>query len=154
MDGEVSSTDFSNAATGMSGDTVLTKKVDELSKVLSGLIDTNKKQEQKVIDLEKKQVEINNRLRAQERYTSKDCVIICNPPFDSRDNRNVLRNKLKFFENFLNIKLDEKRIKARHKLPGTADNGCPESVICKFVTLTKKIGFLVQRGILRKSRVH
>ena len=54
MDGEVSSSDFSNTATGMSGDTVLTKKVDELSKVVSGLIDTNKKQEQKIIDLEKK----------------------------------------------------------------------------------------------------
>ena len=69
MDGEVSSTNFSNTATGMSGDTVLTKKVDELSKVVSGLIDTNKKLEQKIIDLEKKQVEKNDRLRAQERYT-------------------------------------------------------------------------------------
>ena len=43
MDGEVSSSDFSNTATGMSGNTVLTKKVDELSKVVSGLLDTNKK---------------------------------------------------------------------------------------------------------------
>ena len=82
MYGEVSSSDFSNTATGMSGDTVLTKKVDELSKVVSGLIETNEKQE-KIIDLETKQVEISDRLRAQERYTSKDCVIICNPPFDS-----------------------------------------------------------------------
>ena len=86
----------------------------------------------------KKQVEINDRLRAQERYTSKDCVIICNPPFDSRDSRNVLRNTLKFFENFLNIKLDENRIKACHILPGTAANGCPESVICKFVYFDEK----------------
>ena len=54
MDGEVSSTHFSNTATGMSGGTVLTKKVDELSEVVSGVIDTNKKQEQKIIDLDKK----------------------------------------------------------------------------------------------------
>ena len=100
MDGEVFSSDFSKTATGMSGDTVLSKKVHEKSKVVSGLIDTNKKQEQKIIDLEKKQVEINDRLIAQERYTSKDCVIICNPPFDSRDNRNVLRNTLKFLKTF------------------------------------------------------
>ena len=53
MDGEVSSSSFSSTATGMSGDTVLTKKVDELSKVVSRLIDTNKKQEQKIIYLEK-----------------------------------------------------------------------------------------------------
>ena len=128
--------------------------IHELSKVVSGLIDTNKKQEQKTIDLEKKQVEINDRLRAQERYTTKDCVIICNPPFDSRDNQNVLRNTLKFFENFLNIKLEENRIKACHILPGTAANGCPESVICKFVYFDEKDRFLVQRGNLRKSRVH
>ena len=138
MDGEVSSTDFSNTATGMSGDTVLTKKVDELSKIVPGLKDTNKKQEQKIIDLEKKQVEINDRRKAQERYTSKDCVIICNPPFDSRDNRNVLQNTLKFFENFLNIRLDGNRIKACPMLPGTAANGCPESMICKFVYFEEK----------------
>ena len=72
MDGEVSSSDFSETATGMSGDSVLSKKVHELSKVVSGLIDTNKKQVQKIIDLEKKQVEINDRLRAQKRYTSMD----------------------------------------------------------------------------------
>ena len=39
---------------------------------------------------------MNDRLRAQERYTSKDCVIICNPPFDSKDQRNVLKNTLFF----------------------------------------------------------
>ena len=49
----VSSSDFSKTATDVSGDTVLSKKVHELSKVVSGLIDTNKKQEQKIIDLEK-----------------------------------------------------------------------------------------------------
>ena len=53
MDGEVSPSGFSNTATGMSGDTVLTRKVDEQSKVVCGLKDTNKKQEQKTIDLEK-----------------------------------------------------------------------------------------------------
>ena len=138
MDDEVSSSGFSNAATGMSGDTVLTKKVDELSKVLCGLIDKNKKQEQKLIDLERKQDEINDRLRAQERYTNKGCVIICNTPFDSRDSRNLLRNTLKFFEILLNIQLDENRIKACHILPGTAANGCPELVICKFVYFDEK----------------
>ena len=49
MDGEVSSSDFSNTATGMSGDTVLTKKVDELSKVVSGLIDTNENRNKKLL---------------------------------------------------------------------------------------------------------
>ena len=115
------------------------------------ITDTNKKQEQEIIDLEKKQGEINDRLRAQERYTSKDCVIICNPPFDSRDIRNVLRNTLKFFENFVNINL-ENRIKACHILPGTAANGCPESVICKFVYFDEKYRVFGAKRKLKKIK--
>ena len=130
----------------------MTKEVDELSKVVSELIDTNKNRKKKLL-ISKKQVETIDRLRAQEGYTSRDCVTICNSPFDSRDSRNVLPNTLKFFENFMKIKLDENRIKACHILPGTAANGFPESVICKFIYF-EKIGFLVQKGNLRKSRVH
>ena len=39
---------------------------------------------------------MNDRLRAQKRYTGKACVIICNPPFDSKDQRNVRKNTLIF----------------------------------------------------------
>ena len=98
MDIGESSSNYANNTSGMSGDTNLSKNsFDELSKIVVDLVEINKNQELKIQELEKKQQEMNNRLRAQERYTSKDCVIICNPPFDSKDQRNVLKNTLIFF---------------------------------------------------------
>ena len=44
---------------------------------------------------------MSDRLKAQERYISKDCVIICNPPFDSKDQRNVLKKTLISFDEYL-----------------------------------------------------
>ena len=76
---------------------------------------------------------MNERLRAQERYTSKDCLIICNPPFDSRDSKNVLKNTLRFVCDFLKLNLTENRIKACHILQGTANGDQYDLVICKFV---------------------
>ena len=82
MDIGESSSNFASDTSGMSGDTKLSKKAfDELSKIVVGLVETDKNQELKIQELEKKHQEMSNRLRAQERYTSKDCVIICNPPF-------------------------------------------------------------------------
>ena len=74
MDIGESSSNFANDTSGMSGDTNLSKNsFDELSKIVVGLVETNKNQELKIQELEKKQQEMNDRLRAQERYTSKDC---------------------------------------------------------------------------------
>ena len=78
----------------------LKKQVDQLQNSVTGLIAKNKEQESKIKNLEKMQFDMNERLRAQERYTSKDCLIICNPPFDPRDSKNVLKNTLRFFAIF------------------------------------------------------
>ena len=72
-----SSSNFANDTSGMSGEKNLSKKsFGELSKIVVGLAETNKNQKLKIQELEKKQQEMNDCLRAQERYTSKDCVII------------------------------------------------------------------------------
>ena len=42
------------------------------------------KQECDITGLKLKQLNIDTRLRAQERYTSKDSVLVWNPPFDAR----------------------------------------------------------------------
>ena len=60
----------------------LKKQVDQLQNSVTGLIAKNKDQESKIKNLEKMQFD-----RAQERYTSKDCLIICNPPFNPRDSK-------------------------------------------------------------------
>ena len=116
----------------------LKKQVDQLQNSVTGLIAKNKQQENKIKNLEKMQFDMNERLRAQERYTSKDCLIICNPPFDPRDSKNVLKNNLRFFSDFLKINLTENRIKACHILPGTANGDQYDSVICKFVYFDEK----------------
>ena len=102
MDIGQSSSNIANDTSGMSGDTNLPKKsLNELSKIVVGLVERNKNQGLKIQELEKKRQEMNDRLRAQERYTSKDCVIICNPTFDSKDQRNELKNTLFFLKNIL-----------------------------------------------------
>ena len=86
MDIGESSSNYANDTSGMSGETNLSKKsFDELSKIVVDLVETNKNQDLKIEELEKKQQEMNDRLRAQKCYTSRDCVIICNPPFDSTE---------------------------------------------------------------------
>ena len=99
----------------------LKNQVDQLQNSVTGLIAENNEQESKIKNLEKMQFDMNERLRAQEGCTSKDCLIICNQPFDPRDSKNVLKNTLRFFSDFLKINLTENRIKACHVLPGTAN---------------------------------
>ena len=102
MENGESSNNFANDTSGMRGDTNLSKKsFDELSKIVVGLVKTNKKQQLKIQELEKKQQEMNDRLRVQEHYTSKDCVIICNPPFDSIDQLYLPIKTLFFLMNIL-----------------------------------------------------
>ena len=61
----------------------------------------------------------NERLRAQERYSRKDSVLIVNPPFNERTSKNVTYDTLKFFDNFLGVKLTVDSIKACHVMPDT-----------------------------------
>ena len=114
------------------------KHVNELNKCVSGLVEKNQVQDAKIRTLEKRQFDINERLRAQERYSRKDSIIICNPPFDSNDNRHVLENTLWFFDAYLNIRIGEERIVACHILPGTGNKDRYDSVICKFVHFDQK----------------
>ena len=116
----------------------LRKHVNELNKCVSGLVEKNQVQDAKIRTLEKRQFDINERLRAQERYSRKDSIIICNPPFDSNDNRHVLENTLWFFDAYLNIRIGEERIVACHILPGTGNKDRYDSVICKFVHFDQK----------------
>ena len=68
------------------------------------------------------QFDMNERRRAQERYTSKDCLIICNPLIDTKDRKNGLKITFRFFSDFLKINLTENRIKACHILKGTTNH--------------------------------
>ena len=61
----------------------------------------------------------NDRIRPLERYTFKNNLIIKNPPFNPRDNENLLKNILNFFKNYLKIDYIDGRhdLVAYHILP-------------------------------------
>ena len=67
------------------------KKEIELLKAKNNLPDEG------IRELKAKKKNINDRLRAQERYTRKDSLLIVNPPFDARQVCNVTHETLKFF---------------------------------------------------------
>ena len=52
----------------------------------------------------------------------------------------------------MNVKLETNRFKACHILPGTKTNGCPESVICKFVYFDEKDRAFCLRRKLKKIK--
>ena len=84
--------------------------------------------------------DINERLREQERYSSKDSVTMKNPPFDTRDSTNLFVNIQKIFKEFLNIDVYESELQAYHILPSRSelpDNLMPP-VIIKFIKFAQK----------------
>ena len=72
-------------------------KVSELQKEIDGLKMISGAQQLRIQELEKNQRDMQERLRAQERYSRKDSVIILNPPYDARNVRDVTMETLKFF---------------------------------------------------------
>ena len=82
------------------------EKVSELTKEVRFLRSKTEQQEQEIAKLRENQKNMNNRLRCQERYSRKDCVLISNPPFEARKSADVTRDTLKFFQNFLGMKID------------------------------------------------
>ena len=86
---------------------------------------------------------LDNRLREQERYASKDSIIIDNPPCDARHEGTFLPQLLVFLNKMYkktDITISESRLKAYHILPGPVplqDNLMP-SIIVKFVHFSDK----------------
>ena len=93
-----------------------TSQIQELQKEVSKLRKTIVEQDQKIEMLTKNQKNMNDRLRAQERYSRKDSVLIVNPPFNSRSVQDVTLETLKFFDKFLGVYLERPSIKACHML--------------------------------------
>ena len=72
------------------------QQVDELGDKRTGLTSKNFVQKQKTGKVENQQPGMKLRLRAQERFTGKGCVVICSSHSDPTDGRHVLGNISKF----------------------------------------------------------
>ena len=101
--------------------------------------------------LENRTRDKNERLREQERYSSKDSVIIKNPPFDARDLTNLFVKIQKFFKEFLKVDVYESELKSYHILPSRSelpDNLMPP-VIIKLIKFAQRDLVYKQRKLLR-----
>ena len=97
---------------------------------------------------------LNDQLRAQERYTRKDSIIIVNPPFDARKFNDVTAEALKFFQNFLKMHIPFENINACHVLHNTGNAMQLPSVICKFLYFDEKNNVYYKRWHLKKKQSH
>ena len=128
------STNTEDVANGIvSKNNTQTSQIQELQTEVSKLRKTIVEKDQKNEMLTKNQKNLNDRLRAQERYSRQDSVLIVNPPFDSRSVQDVTLETLKFFDKFLEVYMERPSIKACHIVPGQLKYNNMPTVIGKFI---------------------
>ena len=93
-------------------------------------------------------------MRAQERYSRNDSVLIVNPSFNARTSKKVTYDTLKFFDDFLGVKLRVDSIKACHIIPNTETEYKMSTVICKFFYFNDKLEVFKKKRALRKAKNH
>ena len=113
-------------------------KVKELSAEINNLREIVHDQKDEIERLKSNQENLNKRLRAQERYTRKDSILVVNPPFDARVVNDVTRETLKFFEQFLKITIAYDSIKACHIISGNPMGNSVPHVNCKYIYFDQK----------------
>ena len=109
---------------------------DEVNTIVSELEKVKKfsqKQCEEMENLKKITKNLNDRLRAQERYIRKDSIIIVNPPFDARKSNEATAEARKFFQFLKKIHIPFENIKACHILTNTGNAMQLPSLICKFL---------------------
>ena len=139
----------SNPARGSVSKTSDTK-VSELQKEIVSLKMISVDQQLRIQELEKNQRNIQERLRAQERFSRKDSIIILNPPYDARNVSGETMETLKFFQNFLGKTIKYEGVKFYHVLPGDTAIFL-RSVICKSIYFEDKTQVWKNRRALRKK---
>ena len=98
--------------------------------------------------------ELEMHVREQEKYTSKDFLVVDNPPFDPNVDDDALLELIVFFiKKFLRYELEPSKIKACHILPGRAEEkGLMASVIVKFLYFRDKNQIYANQMYLRGQK--
>ena len=147
-----SSSTFKPIASEVVVSSIQDTEVSALKKEIELLKAKNNLQDEEIRELKAKQKNINDRPRAQERYTRKDSLLIVNPPFDARQVCNVTHETLKFFEKFLGVEITEDSIKACHIIPNSGNEFQLPTVICKFIYFADKQSINEKRKLLKKTK--
>ena len=118
------------------------------------------KQECEITGLKLKQLNIDTRLRAQERYKSKASALVWNPPFDGRAVDDVTDAIIDFFRTSLKVIISRGGIKACHMYMGNYGENMP-TINCKFVYFDNKHAVYkamrnlkYQKNILNKRNIY
>ena len=154
MTEEMEATPATTTEVSVSTKNKLELEVNSLKNEVQILKNKTVEQEKEIKKLKGDQEKIDERLRAQERYSRKDCVLIVNPPFNANTCRDVTMESLKFFNKFLNIYITPDFIKACHIIPNTGGPERMPTVICKFIRFPDKDAVFRERRKLRKARNH
>ena len=130
----------------------LEKEVRELRNEVSLLNKKNEAYERELSEIKETQGNMQERLRAQERYSRKDSVFVKNPPFDARNVPDVTFETIRFFKSYLETNIHYDRIKACHIIPNSGGKGLTPTVICKFIYFADKDKIFSKRRLLRKKQ--
>ena len=132
---------------------------DESTKHVVSTIISELKKTQNEVSMQFKKIEdfcseLEMRVREQERYTSKDSIIVDNPPFDPNVDDDALLELIVFFiKTFLRYELEPSKIKGCHILPGCVEEkGLMASVIVKFLYFPDKNQIYASRRYLKGQK--
>ena len=117
--------------------------------ILQGKVEN---QECEVTDPKHKQSNIVTRLPAQERYSSRKCVLVWNPPFDARAITDVTDAKIQFFKTSLRVNIRRGRIKGFHMYMGNYGTNMP-TIICRFAYLDNKHAMYKAKTNLKYQKI-
>ena len=96
--------------------------------------------------LERLHKQMTERLRAQERYSPKEYLLICNHTFDASKSQKTLHDTMRFFKCYLDIDYSADRIESYHVLTSSGKDFLNPAAIANFCTSKKKILVLLLVG--------
>ena len=106
-------------------------------KILANLSSVIAEKDQQIIELRNEITDLKSRVAEQERYTSKDCLIIENLPWN-RQSGPLVKQVCEFFRAYLSFNIQPDAFKACHPLSQWRDDKKPPPVIVKFIYFEDK----------------
>lgn len=128
----------------------LTLLLDEHDRSKAELLTLIHEKDQQILDLQNEVTNIELRVRQQERYSSKDCLIFTNPPIAS-PNDDIPSVMCSFLKQFLNWDTNPGNFKACHYLGKWRTDKHPPAVIIKFIYFSEKDAIYGRRTWLSKK---
>ena len=99
------------------------------------LLSENNKKSQEIITLKNELCTLEQRITLQERYSSKDCLIFENVPWDGKEFSPTFITR--FLSEYMNFLFNPEKFKACHVL-GRGQKNTPPAIIVKFVYFHEK----------------